>query len=84
MNATLTWANDAIRQQLSLLDTPDQQAQSARDHQLVAALDELNGKMGKGPVGLGVPRISAAWQLRCAHRTPRWTTHWPELPTART
>ncbi|WP_089689026.1 DUF4113 domain-containing protein [Billgrantia gudaonensis] len=21
-----------------------------------------------------------AWHLRCAHRTPRWTTRWEEIP----
>ncbi|WP_261506292.1 DUF4113 domain-containing protein [Chromohalobacter canadensis] len=41
----------------------------------MAALDALNGKMGKGTVRLGV----LAWHLRCAHRTPRWTTQWQEL-----
>ncbi|WP_366945553.1 DUF4113 domain-containing protein [Chromohalobacter israelensis] len=45
----------------------------------MAALDALNGKMGKGTVRLGVPRQNAAWHLRCAHRTPRWTTQWREL-----
>ncbi|MBB3185736.1 DNA polymerase V [Halomonas fontilapidosi] len=75
---------DANRQQLSLLDTPERAAQRDRDHQLMATLDELNGKMGKGTVRLGVPRSNAAWQLRCAHRSPRWTTQWPELPMVRT
>ncbi|WP_276605692.1 DUF4113 domain-containing protein [Onishia niordana] len=67
---------EANLEQLSLLDTPEREAQRDRDHQLMAALDELNGKMGK--VRLGVPRQNAAWHLRCAHRTPRWTTQWRE------
>ncbi|SFT54904.1 Y-family DNA polymerase [Halomonas saccharevitans] len=75
---------DANREQLSLLDTPEREAQRERDHKLMAALDELNGKMGKGTVRLGVPRQNAAWHLRCAHRTPRWTTQWIELPKVRT
>ena len=74
---------DANREQLSLLDTPEREAQRERDHKLMAALDELNGKMGKGTVRLGVPRQNAAWHLHCAHRTPRWTTQWRELPKAK-
>lgn len=69
---------DFNREQLSLLDTPERE----RDHKLMAALYELNQKMGRGTVRLGVPRQNAAWHLRCAHRTPRWTTQWSELPNA--
>lgn len=61
---------DANREQLSLLDTPEREAQRERKHKLMTTLDELNGKMGKGTVRLGVPRKNAAWHLRCAHRTP--------------
>lgn len=74
---------DANREQLSLLDTPEREAQRKRDHKLMATMDELNGKMGKGTVRLGVPRQNAAWHLRCAHRTPRCTTQWKELLTAK-
>ncbi|WP_425459616.1 DUF4113 domain-containing protein [Halomonas nitroreducens] len=27
--------------------------------------------------------VTSAWHLRCAHRTPRWTTQWPELITVK-
>ncbi|GED23832.1 Y-family DNA polymerase [Halomonas halmophila] len=70
---------DTNRQQLSLLDSPERAEQRDRDHQLMATLDTLNERMGKGTVRLGVPRQNAAWQLRCAHRSPRWTTQWQEL-----
>ncbi|MDN3555216.1 DinB/UmuC family translesion DNA polymerase [Halomonas maura] len=75
---------DTNRQQLSLLDTPERAAQRDRDHQLMAALDELNQEMGRGTVRLGMPSQNAAWHLRCARRTPRWTTNWLELPKAAT
>ncbi|GHE20134.1 Y-family DNA polymerase [Halomonas urumqiensis] len=71
---------DANRQQLSLLDTPERASQRDKSHQLMAALDEINQKMGRGTVTLGRPTPGAAWHLRCAHRTPRWTTRWNELP----
>lgn len=46
---------DANREQLSLLDTPEREAQRERDHKLIATLGELNRKMGNGAVRLGVP-----------------------------
>ncbi|MBZ0330683.1 Y-family DNA polymerase [Halomonas sp. ANAO-440] len=71
---------DANRQQLSLLDTPQSEAERERSHKLMATLDKLNQKMGRGTVKLGTPSPGAAWHLRCAHRTPRWTTRWEEIP----
>ncbi|MDI5921163.1 Y-family DNA polymerase [Halomonas sp. LR5S13] len=70
---------DANRQQLSLLDTPERQAEHDKGRQLMAALDELNQKMGRGTVTLGRPTAGAAWHLRSAHRTPRFTTRWGEV-----
>ncbi|WP_419307975.1 DUF4113 domain-containing protein [Chromohalobacter israelensis] len=66
-----TFNRTGNREQLSLLDTSERAAQRERDHKLRAALDELNGKMGKMHL---VPCQNAAWHLSCAHRTPRWTT----------
>lgn len=71
---------DANRQQLSLLDTPQSQADRARSEKLMATLDELNQKMGRDTVKLGMPSPGAAWHLRCARRTPRSTTRWEEIP----
>ncbi|MCE9662973.1 Y-family DNA polymerase [Halomonas sp. M5N1S17] len=71
---------DANRQQLSLLDTPESRADRERNDRLMATLDKLNGRIGRGTVTFGRPSASAAWHLRCANRTPRWTTHWDELP----
>ncbi|MEQ5803550.1 DUF4113 domain-containing protein [Halomonas sp. H10-9-1] len=39
--------------------------------------------MGRGTVTFGRASPKAAWQLRCANRTPRWTTRWDELPRLR-
>ncbi|WP_136066419.1 DUF4113 domain-containing protein [Modicisalibacter radicis] len=46
-------------------------------------MDELNKTTGRGTVRLGMPTGSAAWHLRYANRTPRWTTRWEELPHAK-
>ncbi|HSH48152.1 MAG TPA: DUF4113 domain-containing protein, partial [Halomonas sp.] len=78
---------DAEHQQLSLLDVPNNptrhQADQKRSERLMATLDAINRKMGRGTVTFGKPSPGAAWRLRCAHRTPRWTTRWAELPRAR-
>ncbi|MGJ7462326.1 Y-family DNA polymerase [Halomonas sp. MA07-2] len=71
---------DANRQQMSLLDTVQSEAERERSEKLMATLDALNQRMGRGTVKLGVPTPNAAWHLRCANRSPRWTTRWDELP----
>ena len=45
-------------------------------------MDRINTDLGRGTVRIGStgPRI-AAWNLRSAHRSPRATTHWEELPS---
>ncbi len=70
---------DADRQQLSLLDTPQSAADRARSEKLMATMDELNQKMGRGTLRLGMPTDGAAWHLRCANRTPRWSTRWEDI-----
>lgn len=74
---------DANRQQMSLLETAQSEADRERSERLMATLDTLNQRMGRGTVKLGMPTPNAAWHLRCANRTPRWTTRWDELPTVR-
>lgn len=75
---------DQHRQQLSLMDTPQTEEERQRSKQLMATLDALNEKMGKGTVRLGLPEKNAPWHLRCAHRSPRYTTQWGELMRAYT
>ncbi|WP_043527390.1 Y-family DNA polymerase [Litchfieldella xinjiangensis] len=74
---------DADREQLSLLDTPQSEGDRQRSQQLMATLDELNRRMGRGTVKLGLPSANAAWHLRCAHRSNRSTTRWDEIPEAK-
>lgn len=75
---------DAHRQQLSLLDSQQSEAERQRSARLMTTMDLLNQRMGHDTVRLGMPSKQAAWHLRCAHRTPRWTTRWDELPKAGT
>ncbi|MEC9483137.1 MAG: DUF4113 domain-containing protein [Halomonas sp.] len=39
--------------------------------------------MGRGTLRLGMPTNGAAWHLRCANRTLRWSTRWEEIPKVR-
>ncbi|AMC99894.1 Y-family DNA polymerase [Halomonas chromatireducens] len=74
---------DANRQQLSLLDTPQSDADRNRSQKLMSIMDELNSRMGRGTVKLGTPSPGAAWHLRCDNLTQRYSTRWEELPAAR-
>jgi len=74
---------DADHHQLSLLDTPPGDPERRRSEALMATLDRLNRRMGRDTVAFGMPRPDAAWRLRCANRSNRWTTRWKELPTAK-
>ncbi|MCE8002727.1 Y-family DNA polymerase [Billgrantia ethanolica] len=73
----------ADRQQLSLLDTPQSDAERQRSQKLMDVMDTLNRRMGRDTVKLGMPTPGAAWHLRCAHRSDRSTTRWDELPKVR-
>ncbi|RDB43452.1 Y-family DNA polymerase [Halomonas sp. DQ26W] len=74
---------DTNRQQLSLLDTPQSDADRNRSQKLMSVMDELNSRMGRGTVKLGIPSPGAAWHLRCNNLTQRCSTRWEELATAR-
>jgi len=55
-----------------------------RSQKLMTTMDALNEKMGKGTVRLGLPEKNVPWHLRCANRSPRYTTNWDELMVAYT
>ena len=47
-------------------------------------MDLLNAELGRGTVRIGGAGVkSPAWKLRAAHRSPRATTCWEELPVLR-
>ncbi|CAO1670437.1 Y-family DNA polymerase [Salinicola sp. NYA28a] len=74
---------DQERQQISLFDSPQSDADRAKGEKLMAVVDQLNARMGRGTVRFGGAAPSAAWHLRCDNRSPRYTTRWDELPSAR-
>lgn len=70
---------DAEQHQLSLLQQPGKQHPA-----LMKTLDAINQRMGQGTISLGMTHQEAPWQLRCAHRSKRYTTRWGELMQAGT
>jgi len=74
---------DHNNEQLGLLAEPLSDEKRKRNEKLMATLDKLNREHGKNTVRLGMPRQENAWELRCQHRTPRYTTRWDELAVAK-
>ncbi len=70
---------DAQQYQLSLL----QPSPKAHPH-LMNTIDAINQHMGQGTIRFGMTEAEAPWQLRCAHRSNRYTTCWDELMEAGT
>ncbi|WP_083002316.1 Y-family DNA polymerase [Halomonas sp. GT] len=70
---------DAQQYQLSLL----QPLTKAHPH-LMNTIDAINQRMGQGTIRFGMTEAEAPWQLRCAHRSDRYTTCWDELMEAGT
>lgn len=75
---------DRDHEQLGMLAEPLSDEKRARNERLMATLDKLNREHGKNTVRLGMPRKGNAWELRCEHRTPRYTSKWDELAVAKT
>ncbi len=58
-------------------------AHQPRNDALMAALDRVNARFGRGalfPAAIGIER---PWKLRAAHHSPRYTTRLDELPRVR-
>lgn len=50
---------------------------------LMQAIDKMNGRFGRGAVHLGLSDHDASWRMRQDHLSPRYTTRWQDIPTAR-
>jgi DNA polymerase V len=46
---------------------------------LMAAIDEINGRMGSSTITLAATGITRQWKMQTRMRTPRYTTRWDEL-----
>lgn len=79
----LTDLCDRAHEQLDLMADQLSDEERRRRERLMATLDQLNAQHGRDTVTLGLNRTDSAWRLRCANRSPRYTTRWDELPAVR-
>ena len=54
-----------------------------RDRQLMAVMDGINAKFGRGTVRFAAEGLQQTWQMKSLRRSPRFTTRWDELAIAR-
>lgn len=52
----------------------------ARSEKLMASMDTINQRYGRGMVRTGVSGTKKRWAMRAENRSPRYTTQWNELP----
>ncbi len=50
---------------------------------LFAAIDKINAKFGRGSVAPLAEGIEKPWRMKSESRSPRYTTVWDEIPTAK-
>ena len=50
---------------------------------LMATLDRINLKMGKGTMKMASDGIEQSWQMKTESKSPAYTTRWSELPVVR-
>ena len=48
------------------------------------AVDRINGRFGRGSIGLGLAARTAEWRMRQERLSPRYTTRWRDLAAANT
>ena len=63
--------------QRSLFLEPDDE----RSRRLMASIDVLNRRYGRGTVALGTAGVAQGWKLRAAHLSARFTTRWSDSLT---
>ena len=52
-------------------------------HRVMKTMDRINKTMGRGAIHYAAEGISKAWSMRREFLSPRYTTHWEELPVAK-
>jgi len=53
---------------------------SEKSLRLMAAMDGINSRMGKGAIHLGSDGVEQNWRMNRASMTPAYTSNWYELP----
>ena len=63
----------------SLFDSPS--STDAKAGTLMALMDGINQKWGRGAIRLAAERRHHPWQMRRDRMSPRYTTSWADLPS---
>jgi DNA polymerase V len=71
-------------EQLALFDAPPIVTEDRRSD-VMRVMDTINGKWGRGTLGIGSAGLQGArgWSMQRRLLSPRYTTQWAEVPTAR-
>lgn len=70
----------ASARQADLWSDPERVEQGQR---LMGVMDRINRDYGRDTIRLAGAGLARRWAMRQAHRSPRYTTRWDELPIAR-
>lgn len=70
----------ARQHQPNLWSDPERAEQGQR---LMGVMDRINRHYGRDTIRLAGAGLDPCWAMRQANRSPRYTTHWDELPIAR-
>ncbi|MFC3627146.1 Y-family DNA polymerase [Vogesella amnigena] len=54
-----------------------------RRAKVMAVMDRVNAEYGRGALRLASEGLQRGWAMRQEQRSPRWTTHWDEIPLIR-
>ena len=63
--------------QCSLFDSPEEQSKNKR---MMVLLDGVNSSMGAGTLHFAATGFTKVMQMKQLQKSPRYTTHWDELP----
>lgn len=58
-------------------------AASGRSQSRMRAMDTINARLGRGTIYYAAEDLSDQWRPKVTHRSPRYVSHWNELPVAR-
>ncbi len=62
---------------------PVDDASAGRRARLDAVMDDINRRMGRGTIKPAAVGIEQSWAMRQDRRSPRYTTHYTEIPVVR-
>lgn len=71
------------QRQAGLWDAPEDEVARQRSQSLMAVLDQVNDRFGRGTLQLGAMGVRPAWTMKRERVSPRYTTRWEDVPRVR-